>query len=213
MAFRYLPALDEARSLETDLQDLAGRVRATAFALDRPSLTAFQADVASDRERLGRLRAMLDGDPLIAIARALPPSRAAVTGADAVAAAGGDILDAADAGLVLAGRYVAIRERNVAGPVNAPEHPTTMSGLVELMATGRGEVDSMVAAVDRAEAALASAPPDLPGPIAHARDSDAGAAGRVRPRPEDIRAARRHGPRDPRLGWPAQVPRAEPGSG
>jgi hypothetical protein len=170
VAFRYVPALNEARSLVTDLEHLAGRVRETAFALDRPTLTGFQSDVASDRERLERLRAMLAGDPLIALARALPPSRDAVAGADAVAAAAGDILDAADAGLVLAGRYVAIRERQVAQPADASDRPTTLSGLVELMATGRGEVDAMVAALDRAAAALGSAPRDLPGPIAHARD-------------------------------------------
>lgn len=170
LVFRYLPALDEARSLVSDLEDVAIRAQASGLALDRSTLLGLQADVTSNRERLERLAALLAGDPLIGIARALPPSRDAIVGADAVAAATGELLDAADAGLALAGRYVSIRERPSAGPGGGSDEQDALSGLVELMATGRSEVDEIIAAMDRAALSLASAPRDLPGMIGRARD-------------------------------------------
>jgi len=170
VAFRYLPAMDEARSLVSDLEDVASRAQASGLALDRPTLAGLLTDIASSRERLEGLKAILAGDPIIAIARALPPSRDAITGADAVAVAAGELLDAADAGLVLAGRYVSIREAQAGAPGAGSEDQGALSGLVELMATGRSEVDAIIAAMDRAALALASAPRDLPGLIGRARD-------------------------------------------
>lgn len=181
-AVRYLPALDEARSLAADLDDLARRGKDAGLALDRPTLTAIQQDAASTRSRFERLRDLLAGDPLIAVARVLPPSHDAVSGADLLTAAGGHVLDAADAGLALAERYVGLRERQTASGGGAADGGAadgadgtagtrgTLAGMVELMATGRGEVDRMVAAADRAEATLAQAPPALPGPLGRARD-------------------------------------------
>ncbi len=66
---------------------------------------ALRADEADARDRSQRLDALLTGDPLVALARALPPTHDAVAGADASRAAGGALLDAADAGLALADRY------------------------------------------------------------------------------------------------------------
>ena len=167
-AVRYLPALDEARALRADLERVVDRAQAAGLDLDRLSLTTIQQDLASARSRYERLAELLAHDPLVAAARWLPPTRDAVSGSDRLAAAGGAVLDAADAGLALADRYVTIRERAAlsAGPGNA----TALAQLVELMATGRGEADRAVAAMDRAEADLAQVPANLPGPLAEARD-------------------------------------------
>lgn len=167
---RYLPALDEARSLRTDLKGIVDRTRAAGLGMDRPTLTALQQDTALARDRFNRLDEMLAGDPLVALARALPPTHDAVTGTDAVADAAGAVLDAADAGLALADRYVTIREQQAAATSGAQGEGSALAQLVELMATGRSEVDRMVAAFDRAEAALATTPPELPSLAAGVRD-------------------------------------------
>lgn len=167
---RYLPALDEARSLRADLERLADRAQAAGLGLDRPALTAMEQDFAAARNRFADLEGLIASDPLIAVARALPPSHDAVAGADVVVAAGRDFLDAAGAGLDLAERYVVLREKQASMTSGGAGEGDALAGLVELMATGGNDVDRMVAAIDRAEAALARAPSDLPGPLAGVRD-------------------------------------------
>jgi hypothetical protein len=169
-AARYLPALDDARELRVDLEHLVDRAKGAGLGLDRPTLNAMRTDLAAARVRSDRLEAMVRSDPLVALARALPPSHDAVAGADVVAAAGGDFLDAANAGLNLAERYVAVRERQAATPSSDAGKGDALASLVELMATGRDDVDQMLAAVDKAETVLATAPKDLPGPLAQVRD-------------------------------------------
>jgi hypothetical protein len=168
-AVRYLPALDDARTLNVDLERLVGRALDAGLGLDRPGLTAIKADLAAARDRFDRLDDLVATDPVVALARALPPSRDAVVGADAIANAGRDFLEAADAGVALADRYVALRERQAATTTGAAGEGGSLAGLVELMATGRAEIDRMVAALDRAETDLAKAPSDLPDPLAQVR--------------------------------------------
>lgn len=168
-AFRYLPALDEARSLRTDLEQMVNRAKDAGLGLDRPTLVALRQDEASARETYSRLDDLLVHDPLVALARGLPPTHDAVAGTDAVATAGGALLDAADAGLALADRYVTIKERQATAPAGAGQGGA-LAELVELMATGQSDVDHVVAAIDRAQADLATTPRDLPGPIAQIRD-------------------------------------------
>jgi hypothetical protein len=170
-AVRYLPALDDARALNVDLERLVSRATDAGLGLDRPGLTALKGDLAAARDRFDRLQNLMATDPVVALARALPPSHAAVTGADAIALAGSDFLDAADAGLALADRYVGLRERQTASTGGGAGEGQSLAGLVELMATGRTEIDRMVAALDRADADLARAPADLPGPLAQVRTS------------------------------------------
>jgi hypothetical protein len=168
-ATRYLPALDSARELRTDLQHVVDKAKGAGLDMDRPTLTAIQGDLAAAKSRFDGLQALLSGDPLVALARALPPTHDAITGADEVASAGQDLLKATDAALVVAGKYVAIREQQSAATGAAGEG-SALAGLVELMATGRSEIDLAVAAVGRAEATLASTPAHLPGPIGEVRD-------------------------------------------
>ncbi len=168
-AFRYLPALDEARSLRTDLERIVSRAKEAGLGLDRPTLVAMRDDAAAARATFTSLDRLLADDPLVALARVLPPTHDAVAGSDAVALAGGALLDAADAALVLADRFVTIKEQQATGTAAAGEGGA-LAQLVELMATGRDDVDRIVAAVDRADAALETTPADLPGPIAQVRD-------------------------------------------
>ena len=167
--FRYLPALDDARSLRADLEQMVTRAKTAGLGIDRPELVALRQDEAAARAKFSRLDEMLAGDPLIALARALPPTHDAIAGADAVGTAGAALLDAADAGLALADRYVGIKEQQAAAAADGGQG-SALAQLVELMATGRDDVDRILAAVDRADAALATTPKDLPGPIAQIRD-------------------------------------------
>ncbi len=63
-----------------------------------------------------------------------------------------------------------IREQQDSTGAPVAGEGTAVARLVELMATGRGDIDRIVAAIDRADTALAAAPRDLPGPIAQVRD-------------------------------------------
>ena len=85
------------------------------------ALTAF--------EGLGR------SDPLIAVARALPPLSPNVRGADEVLAAGASLLDAVGDGLAIGRRYVEIRDSRAGTPGDG----SALAQLVELLATSRDE--------------------------------------------------------------------------
>ncbi len=164
-AARYLPALDDARSLRGDLDRLIARARDSGLDLDRPALDAMRADMATAQARFGRMAALLESDPLAAVGRMLPLTQAPLAGADAVSAAGSDLLAAANDLLGVGDHYVTIRERQAGDSTDS-----ALADLVELMATGRDEMARAVSALDRADAALAAAPTDLPGPLAEVRD-------------------------------------------
>ncbi len=174
-ATRYLPALDEARTLRTDLVAMADRAQAAGVNLDRPTLVQLQADLQTADGHLADLRGLLASDPLVGLARSFPPTRDAIRGADAVVAAGGDLTGAAADGLTIAAQYVTIREAQAATASGTGASTTgggsALAGLVELMATSQSSVNAAIAALDQASQALAAAPADLPGQIADARDT------------------------------------------
>jgi hypothetical protein len=165
--FRYLPALDEGRALRADLETMVGRVQAAGLGIDRTTIDSLDADAAAARARLDRLHGLLAGDPLIGLARVVPLTAANVRGADSVVAAAVDLLDAVDRGLVLGRRFVDIREARNADPTNA----STLSQLVELMATSRDDAVSAAASVASARQALASVPDGLIGQVESVRDA------------------------------------------
>lgn len=176
-ATRYLPALDEARALRTDLLAMADRARAAGVNLDRPTLIQLQADLQTADGHLADLRDMLASDPLVGLARSLPPTRDAIRGADAVVKAGDDLTGAAADGLTIAGQYVTIREAQAASTdgtnssTGGSSGGSALASLVQLMATSQSSVSAAIAALDQASQALASTPANLPGPIADARDT------------------------------------------
>ena len=78
--FRYLPALDEARALRTDVEAIASRAQEAGLGIDRPALDGLGADLAAARARSKRLADLLADDPLVAVAphfRRPPPTCAA----------------------------------------------------------------------------------------------------------------------------------------
>ncbi len=113
---RYLPALDEARSLRTDLETMASRVQTAGLGIDRPMIGSLDRDLRAARARLDHVSDLLSTDPLLGLARVLPPTADQVTGAEAVVAASRDLLDAADDGLAMGVRYVEIKEARATDP-------------------------------------------------------------------------------------------------
>ena len=164
---RYLPALDDARGLRADLETMASRAQAAGLAIDRPTLAGLDTDLAAARGRLDRLANLLADDPFVAVARVFPPTAANVKGADAVIAAANDLFDAADQGLAIGDRFVAIKEAQAADPATA----SALAQLVELMATSRDQALAGQAALARAHETLATVPDGLADPIASARDA------------------------------------------
>ncbi len=166
-ALRYIPALNEARNLRTDLETMLGRVQTTALGVNRQTMTALDADLAAATNRLGTLRSLLANDPLLGLARVVPLTAANVRGADAVVAAAGDLFDAARDGSAIGRRYVEIREAQAADPSNA----STFSQLVELMATSRDRAVAASASIASARQTLASVPDGLIGQTENVRDA------------------------------------------
>jgi hypothetical protein len=167
LVFRYLPALDEARVLRADLEAIVGRVQESGLGIDQATADALDTDLASARSRLGHLQDLLAGDPLIRLARALPPTASNVRGADSVVAAAGDLLDAVGQGMTLAHRFITIRESQAADP----QKGSALSQLVELMATSGDAAVSAAASVASAGQALAGVPDGLIGQVETMRDA------------------------------------------
>ena len=166
-AFRYLPALDEARALRTDLETMVDRVRDAGLGIDAATMDALDADLAAARGRFGHLESLLADDPLVALARALPPTAANVRGADDVVAAAGSLLDTVGDGLAIGRRFVEIREAQSANPAGA----SALSQLVELMATTRDSAASAAASIATARQRLAAVPDGLVGQLESIRDA------------------------------------------
>jgi hypothetical protein len=166
-AFRYVPALDEARALRTDLETMVGRVQEAGLGIDRATIDQLDADLGSARGSLGRLRDLLSSDPLVGLARALPPSASNIRGADDVVAAASDLFDAAADGLAIGRHFVEIKEAQAAGTGNA----TALSQLVELMATSRDQAVAASAAIARTSQTLARVPDGLVGQVESVRDA------------------------------------------
>jgi hypothetical protein len=166
-AFRYLPALDEARALRAALETTADRVQAAGLGIDRTTIDALDGELTAASAHFDHLRGLLASDPLIALARALAPTAAHVRGADDVVAAAGDLLAAAGEGLAIGRRFVDIREAQAADPQRA----SALSQLVELMATSRDRAVAASADVGRARQTLSGVPDGLVGEVERARDA------------------------------------------
>ncbi|MFH1474268.1 MAG: DUF4012 domain-containing protein, partial [Chloroflexota bacterium] len=166
-AFRYLPALDEARGLRTDLETMVDRVQEAGLGIDRATVDALDADLAAARARYRHLADLLASDPLVGSARVLPLTAANVAGADDVIAAAGDLFVAADAGLAIGRRFVEIKEAQAADPGGG----SALAQLVELMATSRDRAAEAAAALDRAAETLNGVPDGLVGEVERMRDA------------------------------------------
>jgi hypothetical protein len=165
LAARYLPWIDDARSVRSTAERLADEFRALQPAdLDRATVDGLRADVADLDHHLVPLADALD-DPLVRAARAVPGVSDQVAAAGALLGAAGDLVDAADIGLGLADRVVTLREADA-----ADASVGMMAGLVELMATSQDDVDRLAQLLDAADAQLSAIGPDALSQLRSARD-------------------------------------------
>lgn len=166
-AFRYLPAIDDARAMRGDLEQMVTRLRDAGLDMDRSTVDALEADLAATQARYDTLASLLADDPLVAVARALPPTEANVKGADAIVTAAGNLLGAADDGMAIGRRFVGIKEAQAANPAGG----SALAQLVELVATSREPIDGLATAIEEARTTLAGVPDGLVGPLQEARDA------------------------------------------
>jgi len=165
-AFRYLPALDDARALRADLEAMVDRVQTAGLDIDAATIGRLEADLAAARTRLVRLQVLVADDPLVGIARILPPSADSVRGADAMVAAGSHLLDGVAEGLAVGRRYVETRD---AGAIEGGG--SVLASLVDLMATTRTHAEAAAAAVGEARRSLAAVPAGSIGQVLALRDA------------------------------------------
>ena len=139
--------------------------RGTGLGIDRATVDALEADLASARGRLDTSRASR-GD-LVRLARAFPLTAANVRGADDVIAGAGDLLDAVGQGLAIgtSSSTSVKRRRPTRGSASA------LSQLVELMATSRDLAVSAAASVASARQTLAAVPDGLISQVESVRDA------------------------------------------
>lgn len=163
---RYLPAVNDARALKTDLEAMVDRVRSAGLDLDRSTMDSLDTDLAAVEERYERIESLLAGDPLVAVARALPIAGTNVRAADGIVAAAGSLLDAVGEGLVIGRGFVGVREWQAADTTGASVLPK----LLELMTTSRDHAVGANASVERARQALEAVPEGAIGPIAAIAD-------------------------------------------
>ena len=167
VVFRYLPAVDEARALRSDLETMVDRVQEAGFDIDRVTVDALDADLRAARTRFDHLEDLVAHDPLVAIARVLPPTAANVEGADRLVEAGGHLLDAVGEGLAIGRDFVEVRE--TAGPDAGAD--SALARLVGLMVRSRDAAASAAGSVADARRALAATPDGLIGPLESMRDA------------------------------------------
>jgi hypothetical protein len=123
-------------------------------------------ELEAGHARLDRLSALVAEDPLFAFARSLPPTQADAQGATSLLAAARDLLQVADEGLVIAGRYVDEKAAHAADP----ESTSMLARLVGLMVETRDRAVAAQAAIGRARARLAGVSDGPMGALAGVRD-------------------------------------------
>jgi hypothetical protein len=139
-------------------------------------LNRLQTDLDDVERRLRPVRDTVGSDPMVALLRAAPPTGDQVRGADHLLACATDLTRAGDRGLVVAQRYVQIREtsRQVAGG-------SQMADLVGLMASSRTDVTAVADAMQAAQRELDAMPRGLVSQLADARNQVVDELQRVQP--------------------------------
>jgi Protein of unknown function (DUF4012) len=164
-AVRYAPVLSDARAARDDAARLAADVQSLQLGdLDAPHISQLRMEVDAVRGNLDALRDFLaSGDPLVGVARSLSFTHDTLTQADALVAAGEDLLEAGDIGLRLGDQFVALRQDQAGGA-------DILSGVVRLMATSTGDADRVQQLMDAAASSLATIPSSATGEIRHTAD-------------------------------------------
>ena len=154
LAVRYLPLLDDARGVRTDLQAVVDRVHASGMDVDRGALDAIQAALDDADGRVRHLDDVLAHDPVVALARWFGPTSVNVRAGDDLVLAASQLMAAAHDVMSVGRQYVDIRAAHAADPA---AHPA-LSGLIELMAGSDAPAADARSHVDAATVALARVP-------------------------------------------------------
>ena len=163
---RYIPLIDEVRSVREASVRLADEARALEPAdLDRASVERIRSGLDDLDERLVPVRAVLDEDLLVDLARRVPGAAVQVQAADDLLEAADSLVEAGHIGLGLADQVVSLREADAADPAFA-----LLPGLVELVATSGADVDRAAELLAAAGSKLDDIPDEALGEIREARD-------------------------------------------
>ena len=181
-ATRYLPLVDDVRSVRESASDLSSRLEQLEPAdLDRTAVDELRADVSELEQHIQPLQAALD-DPLVMAVGVMPEVAAQLDAADSLMSAADALVKAADIGLGMASEVVTMREANASS-----EDFELIAGLVELIATSADEVDQIEQLVTDAEGHLDAIGDDAASQILEARDLMAGPLETYRPLLEQYR--------------------------
>ncbi len=184
-AWRYLPLLDTARSLDDRASVLADELRSLGVAdMDHTTIERLDRQLRDIEGDVAPIREVLRGDPLVALARQLPMVGTQVRDADHLVEASEHLVAAADIGLAIGDQLAAVRQGAATG-----EDPGLLPALVRLVAESTDPVDRMAADLDAARAALARISPDAMGPLARARERISEPLERYAPLIAEYRAA------------------------
>lgn len=163
---RYLPLIDDVRSLRDSAQRFADQARSLEPAeVDGATLATLRSDLADLDTRMKPIRDVVQADPLVRAASNLPVVGVQIDAADALVDAADALVEAGGIGLELAAGFVALRAANDADPEFA-----MMPGLVGLMAGSTADVDRIGELIDHANARLAEIPPEAIAQVREARD-------------------------------------------
>ena len=174
-AIRYSSLVHDGFALRDSMNLLAGDLKGIGPDFDRTAMNRLQTDLDDVERRLQPVRDTVASDPLVALLRAAPPTGDQVRGADHLIAAATDLTQAGDHGLMVARRYVQIRES--AGQGNGSQ----MAALVSLMTSSRSEVLAIADAIQAARNELNAMPPGLVSQLADARSQVLTELQRVQP--------------------------------
>jgi hypothetical protein len=174
-AIRYSSLVHDGFALRDSMNLLAGDLKGIGPDFDRTAMNRLQTDLDDVERRLQPVRDTVASDPLVALLRAAPPTGDQVRGADHLITAATDLTQAGDHGLMVARRYVQIRES--AGQGNGSQ----MAALVSLMTSSRSEVLAIADAIQAARNELNAMPPGLVRQLADARSQVLTELQRVQP--------------------------------
>jgi hypothetical protein len=173
LALRYVPYLDRAHAALGTARAIEQRVSTLQIdAVDAAFVAQLREEVNGLRADLVSLQGVLATDPLVGLARNVSATGDRLRAADHVSEAAGHLLDAADAGLALADRFITVR----AAPPDA-----VLPGLIGLMATAAPDLGRIQASIDSADQALDAAGPGADGKIGEAANMMRTAIARYRP--------------------------------
>ena len=166
----YLGVVDDIRGVRETSAQLADDVRALDAAdLQRTTVDHIRDELTALGDSLAPIEALLAGDPLVSVARRIPPWPPRLQPPTPSWRPARPSWRPAASGSRLADRVVDLREADAGDPEFA-----LMPGLVELMATSGGQVDRVAELLADARGALDAIPPEAISQIQEARDLVAG---------------------------------------